>query len=457
MTPGTGRSENVINGIWRLLLRLALLAVIFFALYRLRNIITTLFVAAIIAYVLDPLVEWLCRQRGFVQFHSGLSAGAVRIGEALRRVLAPSTPPAPAPVPVHRHVARVYATIYVFLFAILVVWQGARLIVTPFVAEFRAATSPAGRRQAVETKKRVLDWYDEHAPTWARSDKVQEQINKSHFLDYVSTIAAQAGQHVLESLKNIIDIVLLPVLAFYFLIDGRKLKHEFVSLLPRSRIPEALRILREFNRIMRAFVVGQFILCLLAGVVVGAGLALLQVRYPIILGVVAGLTRAIPIIGPIVGGIPIVLLALVTKGFGVGLAVLAFFTFLHFAESKFIMPMIIGDRMELHPVVIIVVLLIGGEVGGLLIGGQIGALLGMFFAAPVAAIIRVLVRRYWLHVRARPSRGLPPAPLAEPAESLSTPHPSEREEGRGKREEGQRLHPLGSASPPSQGEGELLP
>src|SRR5581483_1816296 len=158
-----------------------------------------------------------------------------------------------------------------------------------------------------------------------------------------------------------------------------------------------------------------------AGVVVGVGLALLNVKYPVILGVLAGITRAIPIISPIIGGFPIVLLTLVTKGLGTALAVLAFFTFLHFAESKFIMPLIIGDRMELHPVIIIVVLLIGGNLGGLLIGGQLGALLGMFFAAPVAALVRVMVRRYWLHIRAGARPASPPsltpreAPAAEPA------------------------------------------
>jgi len=162
---------------------------------------------------------------------------------------------------------------------------------------------------------------------------------------------------------------------------------------------EALWILSEFNGIMRSYVIGQFILCLLAGVVVGVGLWALQVPHPLILGLLAGITRAIPIVGPIIGGIPIILLTYVEKGPTIAIAVLGFFTFLHFAESKFIMPLLIGDRMELHPVVIIVVLIVGGEFGSMLIGGALGALLGMFFAAPIASIIRVLIRRYWLHIK----------------------------------------------------------
>ena len=89
---------------------------------------------------------------------------------------------------------------------------------------------------------------------------------------------------------------------------------------------------------------------------------------------------------------------------------------LHFLESKLIMPKLIGDRMELHPVVIIVVLIVGGEIGGMLIGGSLGSLLGMFFAAPVAAIVRVMIRRYWLKL---PNSSHPPA-HSRPAAHMAT-------------------------------------
>jgi predicted PurR-regulated permease PerM len=184
-----------------------------------------------------------------------------------------------------------------------------------------------------------------------------------------------------------VEIVLLPVLAYYFALDSKKLKHEAVAAVPRRRRREVARMIHEFNRIMHSFVIGQAILCLLAGLVVWLLLLALGVRYALTLGILAGVTRAIPIIGPILGGIPIILLTLVTSGMPIALIVLTVFTIMHFVESKFVMPMLIGERMNLHPVVIIIVLLIGQEFGGLL---------GMFFAAPIAAIIRVIFRRYYL-------------------------------------------------------------
>jgi predicted PurR-regulated permease PerM len=298
------------------------------------------------------------------------------------------------------HGLRVYATLYVFIFAAFVLWQGTKLVATPFIKEFKAAVSPEGRQQMISRKGLYLGWYNQNVPDWARSDQIKKALLNSDAVRSAQRVLASVGASFLESLKNIVEIVLLPVLAFYFVIDGRTLKHEFVALLPRARRREALRILREFNLIMRAFVVGQFILCVLAGLVVGTGLAMLHVKYALILGVLAGITRAIPIIGPIIGGIPIILLTLVTtEDVTVALEVLTFFTVLHLVESKFIMPWLIGDRIDLHPVIIIVALIVGGEMGGLLFGGQTGALLGMFLAAPLAATARVVVRRYWLGLR----------------------------------------------------------
>jgi predicted PurR-regulated permease PerM len=252
--------------------------------------------------------------------------------------------------------------------------------------------------------ERGLERYDNNpsVPDAFKSDKLLSQLRSAEtinrFKQAAGTTVPEGLKRLAEGLMSIVEIVLLPVLAFYFLVDGRKLKHEFIALVPRRRLTETMRMANEFNRIMRAFISSQFLLCVIAGVVVGAGLALLHVDFPITLGVLAGVTRAIPIIGPIVGGIPIVLLTLADKGPGVALAVLGFFTFLHFAESKFIMPILIGDRMELHPVIVIVVLLIGGEAGGLIIGGPLGSLLGMFFAAPVASLVKVMIRRYWLRL-----------------------------------------------------------
>jgi predicted PurR-regulated permease PerM len=209
----------------------------------------------------------------------------------------------------------------------------------------------------------------------------------STFSDSVKTLI----QRTWQSTWRIVELILIPVLAFYFVADGRSLKREFVFLVPRARVREGLLILRETGSIMRHYIVGQAVLALLAGVVVGVGLRLLGVNYALALGVWAAITRVIPIVGPVVGGIPVVLLA-TAQSWETGTAVLVFFTLLHLFESKVLMPKIIGYHMRLHPAVIIIVLLIGSEFFGLI---------GMFLAAPVAAIIKVLINYYIIRPQLR--------------------------------------------------------
>ncbi len=365
----------------RLVMRIAIIALVVvgvvYAAWRLKAVIVSIVIAGILAYIIRPLASWLCRQPWFKAVH--------RFPRARRP----------------QHARRTVATGYIVVLLCALTYLGARIVLTPFIAEAKhlAQSYPSLQRRFTKTSVDAQAWYERTIPPNTRN-WVQQQLKKrgeGNQFD-VGAKVSEYGQGVLEfvvgSVKNIVEIVLLPVLAIYFSLDSKKLKHEFLALLPRGR-REAARGIHWFNQIMYSYVVGQAFLCALAGVVVGVGLWAIGMDYSTTLGVLAGITRAIPIIGPILGGIPIILLALVTKGFYVALGVLIFFTFLHFAESKFIMPKIIGDRMELHPVTIIVVLLIGQEFGGLL---------GMFFGPPLAAVTRVVVRRYWLRRYHRPAR-----------------------------------------------------
>src|SRR5262249_50805758 len=109
-----------------------------------------------------------------------------------------------------------------------------------------------------------------------------------------------------EWLSHVVEILLIPILAFYFLVDLPVLKQELVGFLPATTHPQVLRALSCLDRILAAYVRGQLILMCISAVVVWAGLTLMGVHLALLLGIVGGLTRAIPIVGPILGGIPIV-------------------------------------------------------------------------------------------------------------------------------------------------------
>jgi predicted PurR-regulated permease PerM len=354
---------------------------------RLRSLIATLFVATIFAYIMRPIAVWMASGRTFRALH-----------DAAWRCMLVCVPRRRRPRPaIPLRVRRVIATLYVLVLLFVGGWYSVRFLVSPFTTEIQNVQDnwETYRSKIAEVEGSLSTWYRSHVrPSYRRWLEQQFATGEgSGPVQGGATAWLGFGiRRTSEFAMHVVEIVLLPVLAFYFAVESRQLKREFVGMLPKSRRREVLRMIREFNEIMFSFVVCQAILCLIAGLVVGLGLWGLGTPYPVTLGILAGLTRAIPIVGPIVGGIPIVLLAWATKGLGVAVGVLTFFSILHFVESKFIMPLLVGDRLRLHPVVIIVVLLVGQEFGGLL---------GMFFAAPVAALFRVVFRRYWLRVRGR--------------------------------------------------------
>lgn len=364
-----GKTETVGESIWLLLKRITLVALLIVLYIHLRAIIDTLLIGAILAYMFAPSINWLARLGWFHSLHLSLF-----------RIL----PKKPIP---SAHTLRVISALYVLVIGIMLTIWGTKLVITPFTSQIN---------QIVANKEAYTKLYEQKVPQEWRQ-KIEEQVNNDENQHKITEAVLQGA----KTLKYVVEIVLLPVLAFYFILDGRKLKREFLGLLRGRHFRETARMLYEFNQIMSSYVKGQFILCALAGIVVGLGLAGIGVRYAFVLAVLAGITRAIPIVGPIIGGIPIIGLTYFddpVNGLTKAILVLIFFTILHFAESKFIMPWLIGERMELHPIIVIVVLLVGGELGALILGGTIGSLLGMFFAPPVSGIIRVMIRRYYLHL-----------------------------------------------------------
>ena len=348
---------------WKLLLRLAVIVFTLYFVWRIHTILTDIIVASILAFALVGPVNWLCR---------------IRIPK-----LRPRT-------------QRLGATLAVFITFGYLVFAGTSLMVSPFVDQMHGLASNLPEyQQKISQYAAVLQTEYNSLP--ANLKALLHRPGGSGGGDNFSPLPwlQNALLATATGIARIVDFILIPVLAFYFVLDGHALRNEFLALLPRARVREALALTSESSGIMRTYIIAQLWLCVIAGVVVYAGLSLIHMPYALVLGLLAGVTRAIPIIGPILGGIPIVLLAAVlpaSHGGGLELAVkvLVFFSLLHLIESKLLMPKFIGHRIHLHAAVVIIVLLIGAEFFGLL---------GMFLAAPIAAISRILIAHYVLRPR----------------------------------------------------------
>jgi predicted PurR-regulated permease PerM len=192
----------------------------------------------------------------------------------------------------------------------------------------------------------------------------------------------------------IANIVLLPVLTFFFLRDWDLLVERVAALVPRDHTATVSRLARESSEVLGGFLRGQLLVMLILGVLYGLGLWAVGLDLGILIGIIAGLLTFVPYLGPatvvVLGGIA----ALVQFGDWqhlVGIAVV--FTVGQVIESYWLTPKLVGDRIGLHPVAVIFAVLAGGTLFGFL---------GMLLALPVAAIANVLLR--YAHERYTRSR-----------------------------------------------------
>ena len=189
--------------------------------------------------------------------------------------------------------------------------------------------------------------------------------------------------HAFSHASFLVELLLLPVLVFYFLCDGPDIRREAALLVPSTWRRRAGRLADDFDRVFGGYIRGQVWMCVIAWLIVTVMLMVLHVPHAGTLGIIAGVTRAIPVIGPLLGAVPLVLVCLLTTGsVPITVSLLLGFLLMHFLESKVLLPKIIGHEVDLHPVSVIVVLLLGLEFFGFL---------GVFLAVPIAAVLKIVL------------------------------------------------------------------
>jgi predicted PurR-regulated permease PerM len=180
-------------------------------------------------------------------------------------------------------------------------------------------------------------------------------------------------------------LILIPVIGFFFLKDGKSLRQRFLASLPKADMRVRVAdFLQDVSETLAAYIRAQLLACLLIGVVVGTGLRLLDVSYSLVLGVTAGLLEFIPVVGPIT---LIVVAALIASFHSLNsmLAVIAFLITLRIVHDYIIYPRLISQGVELHPVLVILAVLCGAELGGIT---------GVFLSVPVTALLLVGLRHW---------------------------------------------------------------
>ena len=157
-------------------------------------------------------------------------------------------------------------------------------------------------------------------------------------------------------------------------------KKRFLYIVPFTWQDNFARTLSDMIKIMKSFFKGQFIAAFLIGVFEFIGLKIIGVDYAPLLAIIGGVSNMVPVIGPIIGAVPSIAIALISSPIKAAF-VLFLFIFVQQIDNFFISPRVVEGRLGIHPVVTIIVIIIGGELFGIL---------GIFLAIPVFSMLKVI-------------------------------------------------------------------
>ena len=329
----------------------AIVIVALLVLYLLGTVLLTLGISVVLAYVLLPVARLLERGMPWRHRREGLSRGIavsvifIGILGIMAGVLALVIPPT--------------------------VEQGQR-----FAEEF-----PEFFTSARATVEGWLTRYTEQIPPDVRA-KIEEGLAgaSSTLTGAAWNVVTQTVSVLSGSFSLVLGLVTAPVLVFYLIKDSSSIRSSLSSPFPRSIQPYLQDALDIADRTIGSYIRGQVILGLVVGAVVTIGLLLMGVPFAFVLGMVAGLTELVPVIGPWIGGAVGVLVTLATEPAMVPWVILLYLG-VQIVENVLLVPRIQGDSLNMHPVAVIMVIVVASNYFGLW---------GVILGPPAVALIRDL-------------------------------------------------------------------
>lgn len=221
--------------------------------------------------------------------------------------------------------------------------------------------------------------------------QIQQVINDTIIKigNYGIEMLQRGVQAVFNAAGAVIELFVVPIITFYFMKDGARMRDSFIRLFPLEHRPQLALIFQEIRTILGAYLTGQVIMSCIISTVIFIGMWTMDIPYALLIAALAAVTEWIPIIGPILGAVPAVALGAV-MGFSVAAKVLVFYIIVQQIDGHIVMPKVMGSAISLHPVVIVLALLIAGVLGGVK---------GMMLAVPATAILQVLAKHMWYYNR----------------------------------------------------------
>lgn len=291
-----------------------------------------------------------------------------------------------------RHVHRIFGTALAYL------------LVAAFVAVPAIVGLPLLSEQATSIWEQAPETVNDlvaDTETWLASRGVDLELSSqfdAESLPAFETFVNSEGRSVIAAVlgglsglasglfRLLLVSLLAPIIAFYVLVDLPRLRQWTIRHLPPHHRVEAVVVGRDLSGVIGGYIRGQMLVALFVGSAVTFGLWLIDLPYWLVVGIIAGLTNLVPLLGPFVAGVIGGAIALADGGLPLALLVIAVLTVVQQVDNHMISPLVMGQTVHLHPLAVLFALLVGSTLYGFL---------GLLMAVPVVAAGRVVLAHVW--------------------------------------------------------------
>ena len=224
-------------------------------------------------------------------------------------------------------------------------------------------------------------------PDWADKIDLTEYINNIKgsvngiLKNFMGSLTSSLGSMIGAVTSITMTIVTVPFVLFYMLKDGPKLLPNIKRMLPDKQADVIGDLLVKMSDTIAKYISGQVIECLFVGTFSAIGYGLVGIPYALLIGMFAGITNIIPYLGPYIGLVPAIFIAL-SMSFKEVILVIVVCVVVQQIDGNLVYPNVIGKTLDIHPLTIIMILLAAGNIAGLL---------GMILAIPLYAVSKVVV------------------------------------------------------------------
>ena len=309
--------------------------------YVIKNVLFILFISVIVVLIMKPAVDWFEKKK----------------------------------------ISRVLGALIIYLALIAFFVLVALIVVPPLARESTQLTVSLPRYFDMMSDKVIS--FRQVFESNNLTGSLENFINRMNV--YLEESSVNIFSSIVSLLGGVVYLIVILVISFYLVVEKRGVERLIKQIVPPNLQNKSLKIIGKIEIKLNRWFVGQLALGFIIGLMSYIGLSILGVPYALVLAIIAGLFELVPYIGPWLSAIPAILIALTISPALAG-AVLVLYFVIQELENYFIVPKVMEKSVDIHPVITIMAMMIGGQLAGLA---------GVILAVPVAAMVLVAVEEVY--------------------------------------------------------------